>query len=125
MNKSFGLTFYSKKAKMLENGSVPIYLRVTLDGQRMELSTKRSLYAEQWNPVAQKMNGSTTEAKKFNQYLKTLEQRVYDVYRDMMEQRLTLDAATLKLHLTGQAVKENIRYLVPIFEEHKSYHLTF
>ena len=118
MNKSFGLTFYSKKAKKLENGSVPIYLRVTLDGQRMELSTKRSLHADQWNPVAQKMNGSTTEAKKFNQYLKTLEQRVYDVYRDMMEQRLTLDAATLKLHLTGQAVKENIRYLVPIFEEH-------
>jgi hypothetical protein len=34
------------------------------------------------------------------------------------DQRLTLDAATLKLHLTGQAVKENTRYLTPVFEEH-------
>lgn len=49
MNKLFGLTFYQKKAKMLANGTVPIYLRVTLEGQRMELSTKCCLLSEQWN----------------------------------------------------------------------------
>jgi hypothetical protein len=41
MNESFGLTFYLKKAKKTDNGMAPIYLWVTLDGQRMELSTKR------------------------------------------------------------------------------------
>jgi hypothetical protein len=43
MNKTFGLLFYVKRAKIDNNGKAPIYVRITVDGIRSELSIKRSL----------------------------------------------------------------------------------
>jgi hypothetical protein len=38
--KSFGLHFSLKKAKTYEKDTIPIYLRITVDGIPKELSTK-------------------------------------------------------------------------------------
>ena len=43
MNKTFGLLFYLKKSKVDAQGKCPIYLRITIDGKRTEISTKRPL----------------------------------------------------------------------------------
>jgi len=36
MNKSFGLLFYLKRSKMNTRGLAPIYLRITIDGARID-----------------------------------------------------------------------------------------
>lgn len=41
MERSFGLLFYLKKPKGYENGEVPVYLRITVNGVSAEISTKR------------------------------------------------------------------------------------
>jgi hypothetical protein len=41
MSKSFGVRVYLKKSKNYESGSIPIYLRIIVDGKRTEISTKR------------------------------------------------------------------------------------
>ena len=43
MNKTFGLLFYLKKSKVDAQGKCPIYLRITIDGKRTEISTKRTI----------------------------------------------------------------------------------
>ncbi|MFZ3273308.1 MAG: Arm DNA-binding domain-containing protein [Lutibacter sp.] len=37
MNKTFGLLFYLKKSKVDSQGKAPIYLRITVDGERSEI----------------------------------------------------------------------------------------
>jgi hypothetical protein len=59
MTKSFALLFQLKRTKMLSNGNAPIYLRIIIDSERVEIATKRSANPDKWNTVAQKVMGST------------------------------------------------------------------
>ncbi|WP_295801649.1 Arm DNA-binding domain-containing protein [Mucilaginibacter sp.] len=89
------INFNLKKTKTLANGTAPIYLRITIDGSRVEFSTKRYVTASRWNPKSQKMTGTTEEARIFNTYLKTLEQLVFATHQSMMEARLPITADRL------------------------------
>jgi hypothetical protein len=41
MISSFNLNFALKKSKLLANGTAPIYIRLTINGDRIEFTTKR------------------------------------------------------------------------------------
>nr|WP_294949041.1 site-specific integrase [uncultured Mucilaginibacter sp.] len=118
MNKSFSLLFYVKSSKMSADGTAPIYLRVTIDGQRIEISSKRQANPSKWNTSAQKLNGTGEYVRSVNEYLKTLEHQVYEVHRQMIEKKLPLTAANLKNMLLGKEGTSPGKMLIPIFEQH-------
>ncbi|WP_460552813.1 hypothetical protein [Ferruginibacter profundus] len=41
MNNKLSILFYAKRAKAVTGGLIPIYLRVTIDGEPIEICTKR------------------------------------------------------------------------------------
>ena len=118
MNKTFGLLFYVKKTKMIANGTAPVYLRITIDGERADISSKRYINPDKWNANGQKLGGSGEEVRALNIYLKTLEHQVYEAHRNMIEKKLPLTAAGLKNTLLKKDEPEKGKMLVPIFEEH-------
>ncbi|HEX8378263.1 MAG TPA: site-specific integrase [Pedobacter sp.] len=118
MNKTFGLLFYVKKTKMIANGTAPVYLRITIDGERADISSKRYINPDKWNANGQKLGGSGEEVRALNSYLKTLEHQVYEAHRNMIEKKLPLTAAGLKNILLKKDEPEKGKMLVPIFEEH-------
>ena len=118
MNKTFGLLFYVKKTKMIANGTAPVYLRITIDGERADISSKRYINPDKWNANGQKLGGSGEEVRALNIYLKTLEHQIYEAYRNMIEKKLPLTAAGLKNILLKKDEPEKGKMLVPIFEEH-------
>lgn len=101
---------------MLSNGTVPIYVRITLADVRVELSTKRYINPQKWNSVAQKVIGSSEEVKRINGYLKILEQDIYDAHQQIVQEGKAITAEVLKMRLTGK--KETFRSLIDIFKEH-------
>jgi site-specific recombinase XerD len=103
---------------MNAEGVAPVYLRITIDGARIEISSKRYVKPGQWSTNRQKVNGTNEEVKSINAYLKTLEHEVYEVYRTMIEKKLPVTAASLKNRLLGIKEVKPGKMLVPIFEEH-------
>jgi Arm domain-containing DNA-binding protein len=99
MNKSFGLLFYVKRSKMTPDGTVPVYLRITIDGERIEVSSKRYVNPDKWNTKGQKLNGNTEDVRTVKTYLKTLEHEVYEVHRAMIEKKVPLTAVNLKMEI--------------------------
>jgi len=73
MNKSFVLLFSIKTVKKLANGTVPIYLRITIDSTRTEIATKRYVIPEKWNHSAQKVIGNLTNNPFINYKIKIKE----------------------------------------------------
>jgi site-specific recombinase XerD len=118
MNKTFGLLFYVKRSKMTGNGTAPVYLRITVDGERIEISSKRYVNPDKWNANGQKLNGTSEEVRSLNNYLKTLEHEVYEIHRYLMEKKLPLTAVNLKNALLKKEDVTTCKMLVPIFKEH-------
>jgi len=118
MNKTFGLLFYVKRSKMIGNGTVPVYLRVTVDGERIEISSKRYVNPDKWNANGQKLSGTGEEVRSLNNYLKTLEHQVYEIHRHLIEKKLPLTAVNLKNALLKKDDVERCKMLIPIFKEH-------
>jgi site-specific recombinase XerD len=112
----FSHIFYLKKNKDYSKGPVPIYLRITVKGKRAEISIKRTVEPNKWNSSGSRMKGTTEDVKKFNSYLDTLTGKLNDDYYQLVKEKMTITAETLKNKFTGTSEKQ--RMLIPIFQKH-------
>lgn len=118
MQNSISLLFYLKKAKAYISGTVPIYLRITANGRRAEISTGREWFPEKWNASAGRASGTREDVKALNIYLDTLQAKAYEVHRRLLNTEEIVTAEAIKNKFTGKAEKP--RMLVPIFQDHNN-----
>jgi hypothetical protein len=64
--------FYVKEARKDSKGLVPIYLRITVNGERAEISTDRKINPGNWDKVAERVTGRSEPARIVNVALDTL-----------------------------------------------------
>jgi site-specific recombinase XerD len=119
IGQSFGLLFYLKKPKGFTTGEVPIYLRITVDGVASELSTKRKCDPLRWNQHAERATGSKDSIKHLNAYLETLQEKVYEIKRRLIDQNKNITAESIRNILSGREdVQDRHRMLMEIFQHH-------
>ncbi len=118
MNAKISILFYAKRAKTSTSGLVPIYLRITVDGTRIEISSKRFIMPEKWSQEQYRMKGNSEEARSLNAYLDILKGKVYEAQREIVQEGNLVSAETLKNKLLGTEIKK--RMLIPIFQDHNN-----
>ncbi len=116
MQAKVSILFYAKRAKANSNGLIPIYLRVTVDGQRIEVSTKRFVEGSKWSVEQGRMKGNSAEAHSINCYLDILKGKVYDYQKELIQESKIITAETMRNKLNG--TEEKPRMLIPIFQDH-------
>lgn len=118
MNRSFGLLFFPRKSRKKNEVEADIYLRITVDGRSVELSTKRQCDLQKWNYDTGRINGKTEDAKLFNQYLDTLQQRVFEAKRQLIELNRSITAENIKSIILGVDVLSNRHSIMEVFQHH-------
>lgn len=116
MSKTFGLLFYLKKSKASASGTLPIYLRITIDGKRTEISTKRTIEIKKWSVEANKAIGRTEDIRELNAYLDSLVSKVYQCQRDLIRDNKEVTTETLKNKFLG--IEEKQVTLINLFKDH-------
>ncbi len=116
MIKTFFFIFFLKKSKAYKEGPVPIYLRITVDGKRAEISIKREADPNNWNSKAGRLNGKSESVRQFNSYLDTLQSKLYDAHQSLIRDNKMITAEALKNRYTGASEKQ--RMLMEIFQKH-------
>ena len=116
MRTNFSLLFYLKKPKNYQTGLVPVYLRITVNGKRTEITTGRDCDPSTWNTTSGRLNGTKKETKSFNAYLDNLQNQFYDAHSQLTESKSEITAETLKNKFLGKG--ENVRMLINIFRDH-------
>jgi hypothetical protein len=101
MNTKLSILFYAKRAKTTTDGLVPIYIRVTVDGERIELSTKRFTTPEKWSVEGSRMKGTSTEAKATNSFLDTLKAKIYDYQQQLIREDELVNAENMRNKILG------------------------
>lgn len=105
MKTNFSLLFYMKKPKNYQKGVAPIYLRITVNGSRSEVTTGRSCEPLQWNAISGRGNGKKEEMKSFNAYLDNLQNKVFEAHRQLTEKDDTITAERLRDQFQGKIEK--------------------
>ncbi|MFZ9847250.1 MAG: tyrosine-type recombinase/integrase [Flavobacteriales bacterium] len=76
--------FYLRGAKKnRQTGATPIYLRITINGNRSDLSTKQWILPSQWDSKAQKAKGNKEEAQILNCFLSSKSNEVRKHYNTL------------------------------------------
>jgi len=115
MEKSFSLLFYLKKPKNYACGNMPIYMRITVDETPKEISTGRNCDPAKWNARAGTCNGTKEEIKSLNAFLDTLQTKVHEARRQLLEKNELITSQTIKSILKG--TDTNARMVLQIFQQ--------
>ena len=73
LTTKFNHIFYLRKPKSYSSGPVDIYLRITVNGKRTEISTNRSVDPSKWISKAFKVKGHSEDARILNAHLDALQ----------------------------------------------------
>ena len=118
MKTKITLHFYAKSTKANAAGLLPIYVRLTVDGNRMEFSTKKFIESTKWSPEMSKMKGNTESARSLNEYLDLLKSKIFDIQMELIHHNESLTIEVFKNRLLG--IQDNQRMLIPIFKDHNN-----
>lgn len=116
MNFIINVLFYARKSKANQNGLVPIYMRVTIAGQRFETGTKRFIELEKWSAEAGKLKSNSVEAREVNDFLESLRIRAVDIQKKVLLEGKEFTAKEFSNRWYGVVQKE--RMLLEIFQYH-------
>ena len=116
MKNSFSLLYYLKKRATQENCALPIYLRITVDGQRAEAATGRKCDPSRWNVVAGRGIGMKEDMRTLNAYLEVLQAKAYQGLQRLLQQGEEVTAIRIRDYLIGK--EDKTRTVLGIFAEH-------
>jgi hypothetical protein len=116
MENNFEVYFFLKKSKRLLNGDAPIYIRLALDGKRLDYATRMSVRPEIWDSDSSLVAGTHPLAEKINMALYKMRE---DLKRarteiDVLKEPMTLD--NIRARTKGE-VKVDHMYL-QLFDKH-------
>lgn len=116
MNKTFTTLFHLKKPKDYRGGPIPIYVRVTVDGDRFEMHTKRECDPEKWNTANGRMIGHKEEAKQLNNYLDLVQSKIFEAQKDLLIAGYEVTASAIKKKLVGK--EERQKTILEVYKYH-------
>jgi hypothetical protein len=110
MEKNFACFFYLEKKGKSLSVEVPVYLRITVDSRSIQISTKRNCFKANWNVSVGRAKGKTDYARSINSYLDTLQQKVFEAKRRLIEVDEEITPGKIKDLMMGKKV-EKLKYM--------------
>jgi len=86
MKSTYRVLFYLKKNAILKNGKTIIMIRITINGELAQLSSKIQVDPEFWDIKSGKVKGRTAEANNINRQLDNLKVSIDKVYTKQFDE---------------------------------------
>ena len=94
--ETFSIIFLLKRLKINKQKLIPIYCRVTINGQRIELSTKRRTSLKDWDKKRQRPKLKNTKLKTLNQHLEQIRHKFYVEHQKLVQTNIPFTVVDLK-----------------------------
>ncbi|HKK80616.1 MAG TPA: Arm DNA-binding domain-containing protein, partial [Prolixibacteraceae bacterium] len=107
---NLSILYVPRAKKNKQQKSDRLYARVTVNGERVEISTGRVITQGLFDVKAQRCLGKTKEARQINHFLDSFSYRINEIRHDLSDDGLEVTAETVKRVYNG---------LPPIEEEPK------
>ena len=114
---TFGLLFYIRRTKLNKAGEAPIFMRITVNGERADASIKRSIEPRLWNTAKGKAVENGRGCKDLNLYLDAISANIFRIQRDVELEGLELSPHIVLDRYLGKKRPER-HTLIEVFIEH-------
>lgn len=117
LETSFGLSFFLKPSAKEPNLRY-LYLRVTVDGIRKEISTKRTCDPRRWDSKSERVIGTKEDARTLNHFLDGLVMKINQFKMDLMYTEKTITSQRIIDFILGRVVSKAL--LLEEFQIHNN-----
>jgi hypothetical protein len=111
---TFAISFYTRNYKE-KDGLVPIYMCITINGKKEEISTQKWIAKDRWNKSGKAL-GHRQDSKDINLHLDTLKKQAFEIRRELIDKNETITAEKIKNKITGKETQS--KTLLQVFEYH-------
>lgn len=115
--KTFTIMFFIKRRKLLKNQEAPIFVRITVDGERAEASIKRSIIPAFWDDQKETANSNEPFVDELNQYMNQIRYQIYQHHRELIDRNKPVTARSLKNAYLNLDEKTN-KSILQVYQEH-------
>ena len=113
---TFRVLFYIRRTQILKDGTVPVYVRITVNRQRAEFGVQKSIEVDQWDSQKGCARGYSTNAKQLNSYLETIKAQLYQHKIVLSERGEVITAYKIKNAYLG--IDDDKKTILEVFREH-------
>ena len=118
MNQSLKALFFLKKGKRCNVKSLPIYVLVTVNRERVEWSVQRSCEAGlKWNQAIGRATGNKEEIKILNAYLDAIQGNIFAIQKEYALRNEPLTAEQVLSKLLNKSEEKQHR-LIEVYKYH-------
>ena len=96
MEHKISIPFYGKTNRTKKGNLLPLYMRITINGQRIEQTIQRYVDPLHWSVSAGRMIGKSPEAKTINNHLNLLASKVHDTEKELLQTGKTVTYQSFK-----------------------------
>lgn len=113
-NNTFSIIFFTRKSRSTAS-QLSIYVRITVNGQRSEISLKRTILFKGWDSSKNRGRGTTNNIRILNAYLDQVYNQLLDCQKQLLEEDKIVSANAIKARYLGEddthkTLKELIAY---------------
>jgi len=116
MKSTFRILFYVRRNYVNKKGETGIMIRITLDGEISQFSSKLNVNPDNWDTKSGKVIGKTMDAKNLNATLESIKASIIRHYREIEWQDTHITAEKIRNAFLGVTVKTQM--LLVIFKNH-------
>lgn len=117
MSQNFKILFYLKKGRNHDLKSLPIYVRLTINGERAEWTCQRNWDSTKWNQQTGRAIGSKDDAKCLNQYLDAIQANIFGVQKEYTLRNEPVTATQVRAKVLHQT-EEKQHTLIEVYQYH-------
>ncbi len=108
-NQTFGIDFITRLCKSDKNAAL-LFARITVDGERKEISLKESIKIKDWDSSREIMKGHSLGAKTINNHIDDVRFRIKEKYRLLKDQELPITAEAIKESYLGTQITQKSKH---------------
>lgn len=116
--QTFSILFFIKKGKPNKKNEVPIFCRLTILNEKIELFTQRSVLVENWNADKGATIGKSKELIEINERLELMRFQIYQAQESLINNNEAVTPINIKKKVLGIEEKEDEITLIDYYQQH-------
>ena len=117
MHTQYQLTFFIRKSRSKKTPDSDVYMRITVNNKRSDISISRKIDPRKWSSKSEKALGKSPEATELNNYINILKNKIRKIHQDLIEKNKTVSAKSILDEFKG-VNKKKLKMTLEVFKEH-------